>query len=115
MTDLQAEYDYCWSVFNRRFPDLARPALYIRKTRKTWGRCCWAEPYISLNRKLIDADVKFVRHVIFHEMCHLLHHNHSRNFYDLLKQFDEMQIQENESINKRVERLKARAQEIING
>ena len=35
-----------------------------------------------------------------------------REFYDLLKQFDTLQIRENEKINHRVERLKQRAEAI---
>ena len=45
-------------------------------------------------------------------MCHLLHPNHRREFYDLLKQFDTSQMRENEQVNRRVERLKQRAEAI---
>lgn len=113
MTDLQKEYDYCWEIFSRRFPELAKPKLYVRKMRQKWGLCVQGvQTHITLNRCLQTAEVEFVRHVIFHEMCHLLHPNHKREFYDLLKQFDAMQISENEKINQRAERLRQRAEAI---
>ena len=113
MTDLHKEYDYCWEIFSRRFPELAKPKLYVRKMRQKWGVCVQSvQTHITLNRCLQTAEVEFVRHVIFHEMCHLLHPNHKREFYDLLKQFDAMQISENELVNKRVERLRQRAEAI---
>lgn len=78
---------------------------YIKKLRKAWGLC--AKRYISLNRKLQKLDdVYFVRHVIYHEMSHLIHMNHSRAFYDVLKQFDPLLKKENEKLHKRVEALK---------
>ena len=46
-------------------------------------------------------DVYFVRHVIYHEMSHLIHMNHSRAFYDVLKQFDPLLKKENEKLHKR--------------
>jgi predicted metal-dependent hydrolase len=113
MTDLRKEYDYCWEIFSRQFPELEKPKMYVRKMRQKWGVCVQAaESHITLNRCLQKSEVEFVRHVIFHEMSHLLQPNHKREFYDLLKQFDTLQIRENEKINHRVERLKQRAEAI---
>ena len=113
MTNLHKEYDYCWTIFSRRFPELPKPKMYVRKMRQKWGVCVQAaESHITLNRCLQTAEVEFARHVIFHEMCHLLHPNHKREFYDLLKQFDTSQMRENEQVNQRVERLKQRAEAI---
>lgn len=106
MIDLQREYDGCWEFFHRQYPYLERPKLYIKKLIKTWGLC--AKRYISLNRKLQKLDdVYFVRHVIYHEMSHLIHMNHSRAFYDVLKQFDPLLKKENEKLHKRVEAFSA--------
>lgn len=113
MTDLHKEYDYCWEIFSRQFPELAKPKLYVRKMRQKWGLCVQGvQTHITLNRCLQTAETEFVRHVIFHEMCHLLHPNHKREFYDLLKQFDTLQMRENEKINQRTERLRQRAEAI---
>ena len=114
MIDLHKEYDYCWAIFSRQFPELAKPKMYVRKLKQALGLCCYSNPpHITLNRSLSQTtNVEFVRHVIFHEMSHLLQPNHKREFYDLLKQFDTLQIRENEKINQRVERLKQRAEAI---
>ncbi len=114
MTDLHKEYDYCWEIFSRQFPELEKPKMYVRKLKRALGWCCYTNPpHITLNRSLTKTtNVEFVRHVIFHEMSHLLQPNHKREFYDLLKQFDTLQIRENEKINHRVERLKQRAEAI---
>lgn len=114
MTDLHKEYDYCWEIFSRQFPELAKPKLYVRKMRQKWGLCVQGvQTHITLNRSLTKTtDVEFVHHVIFHEMSHLLQPNHKREFYDLLKQFDTLQIRENEKINQRAERLRQRAEAI---
>ena len=113
MTDLHREYDYCWEIFSRQFPELAKPKLCVRKMRQKWGVCVQSvQTHITLNRCLQTAEVEFVRHVIFHEMCHLLHPNHKREFYDLLKQFDTLQMRENEKINQKAERLRQRAEAI---
>jgi predicted metal-dependent hydrolase len=39
---------------------------------------------ILLNPDLIRAPVACIDYVIMHELAHLIHPNHSENFYDLL-------------------------------
>lgn len=112
MIDLQKEYDYCWAIFHQQFPYLRKPILQIRSLKKAWGSC--NEERILLNKNLERANVLFVRHVVFHEMCHLLYPNHKREFYDLLKRFDPMQQIENEHLNSRVEALKKRVEALKN-
>ena len=110
MNNLQEYYDECWAVFHPHFPQLAKPKLTIRKMQRAWG-VCHEQTRITLNRNLENAKPNFVRHVIFHEMCHLIHPHHKRDFYDLLKQFDPLQQKENQKIDKRVAALRALADE----
>jgi len=48
-----------------------------------WGSC-FKNGTISLNLELIKAPKECIDYVIVHEMCHLVHHNHSSKFYALL-------------------------------
>ena len=110
MNDLQKECDNCWSVFSTYFPHLTKPKLVIKKLKTTWGWC--GGGYISLNKKLENVrKVDFVRHVIYHEMSHLLQPNHKKEFYDVLKLFDLLQLQENKKLTKRIDAFRAIAEQ----
>lgn len=110
MVSLTDEFDYCWTLFHPYFPHLQKPELHIRKISGAWG-CCGASD-ITLTPFLQDAKTDFVRHVIFHEMCHLIYPNHKREFYDLLKQFDPMQKEEDSKRQKRLDELERLIDEI---
>lgn len=57
--------------------------ISIRKMDKRWGYCT-ANGNIFLNTKLICAPKGCIEYVITHEMCHLVHRNHTKDFYALL-------------------------------
>lgn len=57
--------------------------ITIKKMKSRWGSCS-SKGSISLNSKLIQAPVSCIEYVIVHELCHLMHFNHSKNFYSLL-------------------------------
>ena len=69
----------------KRF-DLEKPILQIKKMEKRWGSCT-PQQKIILNPELIKAPVVCINYVILHELCHLVHHNHSKAFYRLLENF----------------------------
>lgn len=61
-----------------------RPAgLRIRSLKSRWGSCS-SKGIITLNTDLVKLEERFIDYVICHELCHLVHHNHSSRFYSLL-------------------------------
>lgn len=57
--------------------------ITVRKMDKRWGYCT-AGGRIYLNPRLICASRCCIEYVITHEMCHLIHRNHNKDFYSLL-------------------------------
>ena len=58
-------------------------SISIRKMEKRWGYCT-PKGNIFLNPRLICAPRCCIEYVITHEMCHLVHRNHTKEFYALL-------------------------------
>jgi predicted metal-dependent hydrolase len=55
----------------------------VRKMRRRWGTC-HSGGAIWLNRELMKKDPELIDYVIIHELCHLVHHNHGKEYYALL-------------------------------
>lgn len=55
--------------------------LTSAKTR--WGSCT-SQNNIRLNWKLLMAPIEVLDYVVIHELCHTVHHNHSKSFWDLV-------------------------------
>lgn len=58
------------------------PDLQIRQMPTRWGSCT-PQGKVILNPELIKAPKGSIEYVITHELCHLVHHNHTKAFYDL--------------------------------
>jgi len=56
----------------------------IKKMNSRWGSCNSKKGYINLNLYLIKKDIEFIEYVILHELAHLIHPNHSQQFYALI-------------------------------
>ena len=61
---------------------IEKPVLAIRLMQKRWGSCT-VKGKIILNPELIKASKGSIEYVMIHELCHLVHHNHTKAFYDL--------------------------------
>jgi predicted metal-dependent hydrolase len=59
-----------------------KPTFEVRQMDKRWGSCTKSGK-ILLNTELIKATKGSIEYVIIHELCHLIHHNHNKNFYEL--------------------------------
>ncbi len=65
----------------KRF-EIDEPELQIRLMATRWGSCT-SQGKVILNPELIKAPKGSIEYVIIHELCHLVHHNHTRSFYAL--------------------------------
>lgn len=61
---------------------ISQPVLSIRKMNKRWGSCS-PSGRITLNLELMKAPRASIEYVIAHELCHLVHRDHSAKFYSL--------------------------------
>lgn len=61
---------------------IAQPGLIIRRMRGRWGSCT-PNGKILLNPEIIKAPSKCIDYVVIHELCHMVHYNHSAGFYRL--------------------------------
>lgn len=59
------------------------PPLQIRRMERRWGSCT-PSGRVLLNPRLILAPTACIDYVVVHELCHLQHPHHGRDFYDLL-------------------------------
>lgn len=64
---------------------LAIPALRIREMKSRWGSCHTGKKQITLNKRLLCAPLTCVDYVALHELCHLIHPNHSAAFHSLMQ------------------------------
>ena len=51
-----------------------------------WGVCNTKSKTITLNLELIKRDTKYLDYVIVHELSHLIHANHSKEFWSLVEE-----------------------------
>lgn len=76
--------DTCQELATRnKFP---LKKVYVRWTKSKWGSCSSLKN-VSLSAYLLMAPLQVQEYIIFHELCHLLHPDHSPAFYDLLESY----------------------------
>ncbi|MEQ9378782.1 MAG: SprT family zinc-dependent metalloprotease [Imperialibacter sp.] len=57
-------------------------SVILREMPSRWGSCT-PKGKIILNPELIKAPKGCIEYVIIHELCHLIHHDHTQKFIDL--------------------------------
>lgn len=62
-------------------------SLKIRSMKTRWGSCNTKKAYINLNTELIKKPIISIEAVLMHELIHLYHANHSKDFYKTLLDF----------------------------
>ena len=65
---------------------LSYTSFKIRKYKARWGSCN-SRKELSFNYFLMMLPARVIDYVIIHELCHLKHLNHSRDFWQLVQHF----------------------------
>lgn len=75
--------EYAKPLINRfKVYDVEPKELQIKQMKYRWGSCT-AKGNIILNPELVKAPVACIEYVIIHELCHLIHRNHTKAFFSL--------------------------------
>lgn len=60
------------------------PRMQVRRMSKRWGS--WTRRGgVWLNPELVKAPALCIDYVVLHELCHVVHGNHGKQFYELLR------------------------------
>ncbi|MEL6462893.1 MAG: SprT family zinc-dependent metalloprotease [Cyanobacteria bacterium J06621_15] len=58
-------------------------SIKLSQQKRAWGTCS-SKGSIRINWRLADAPLSVLEYVVAHELTHLLHHNHSKYFWQAL-------------------------------
>ncbi len=61
-------------------------SVKINSAKKRYGSCSGANN-LNFSLYLMDKDERFIDYVVVHELAHIKHHNHSKDFYNFIEQF----------------------------
>ncbi|OPZ94671.1 MAG: WLM domain protein [Firmicutes bacterium ADurb.Bin419] len=64
--------------------DVIPTKITVKDQQKRWGSCT-AKRELFFNWKCVMAPSPALDYIVVHEMCHLVHMNHSKEFWQLLK------------------------------
>lgn len=59
-------------------------SVKVKEQKKRWGSCT-SKRDIYINSKISMAKPEVIDYIIVHEFCHLIHMNHSKDFYELVE------------------------------
>ncbi len=64
--------------------DLEPQKVILKDLRSQWGSCT-SRGEIAFNWKIVVAPISIIDYVVAHELCHIVHHDHSKEFWRLLQ------------------------------
>lgn len=82
---INSEFNRVYTLFKNY--NINKPVLKLRNMKSRWGSCNYVKGIITLNTNLIYCTEEQISYVIVHEFSHLLVHNHSEDFYNVVKQY----------------------------
>ncbi len=77
-------FDKCFKTFDE---STKKPMLKIRKMKSRWGVYNRRNHSVTLNSHLIEYDSEKLVYVIFHELSHIIHFDHSSSFWNLVSKY----------------------------
>lgn len=77
-------FDVCFNKFEEADK---KPVLKFRNMKTRWGVYNRVQHSVTLNTRLIEYEVDKLDYVIFHELSHIIHFNHSKEFWMLVSKY----------------------------
>lgn len=79
-------------VLNKCFNEMSNylkefPKLEIKKYKSRWGCCFPKYNKIVINVSVVNLPIHLVEYVIYHELAHFVHLNHSAEYHKFLQKF----------------------------
>ncbi|MBQ8522526.1 MAG: M48 family metallopeptidase [Clostridia bacterium] len=71
-------------IYSQMFKTSNPPSIKIKTMKSMWGNCNFVKKIITLNLYLAKTPIECIDYVIIHELAHLVHHNHSKQFHALM-------------------------------
>lgn len=78
-TKITARVEYYHSITGGHYTSIT-----IRDQKTRWGSCS-SRGTLSFNYRLIFAPPGVLDYVVVHELCHLTHMDHSKNFWNMVE------------------------------
>jgi len=69
--------------YYQRYFDVSPTAIRVKEQQKRWASCT-ARNELLFNWRCVMAPSPVLDYIVVHEMCHMYHKNHSRDFWELL-------------------------------
>jgi predicted metal-dependent hydrolase len=61
-------------------------SISYRKNKRTWGSCNYKNG-LNFNILLMKFPIELMEYVVIHELAHIEHKNHSKNFWNLVEKY----------------------------
>ncbi|MCI9573319.1 MAG: M48 family metallopeptidase [Lachnospiraceae bacterium] len=71
------------AAYYHRFTGGHYTSITVRDQKSRWGSCS-SRGTLSFNYRLIFAPPVILDYVVVHELCHLTHMNHSKDYWDMV-------------------------------
>lgn len=76
-------FEECFLLFEKY--NIEKPSLKFKKLKSRWGSMNVQKKEMTLNIFLLDAPYECIKYVVIHELAHLVEPNHSKQFYNVVR------------------------------